>query len=218
MQDISQVKLIDLCPSSLRNDSQIIAMCDAVQPEFDQIDQAIQSVLFIPNLTDLPDDVLELLAWERNLGGDDGWLLAKSKEQKARLIRDAYKLQKYKGTKYAVKKALELVGLSGEVQEWFEYGGDRYTFKLNINGMENYSNTQLELLDIYILTAKNTRSWAIVVINQAHTMKLNVAVGWVEVHHSEFKTSETQALVINLETTTTVPALTTIFEELTIGD
>jgi hypothetical protein len=49
-------------------------------------------------------------------------------------------------------------------------------------------------------------------------MKLNVAVGWVEVHHSEFKTSETQALVINLETTTTVPALTTIFEELTIGD
>ena len=65
MMQLTDLKLIDLCPSSLKNDPEIIAISEALQPEFDAVDSEIGSILFIPNLEKQPNDVLEHLAWER---------------------------------------------------------------------------------------------------------------------------------------------------------
>ena len=60
MMQLTDLKLIDLCPSSLKNNPDIIAICQALQPEFDEVDSEIDNVLFIPNLENQPDDVLEV--------------------------------------------------------------------------------------------------------------------------------------------------------------
>lgn len=180
MMQLTDLKLIDLCPSSLKNDPEIIAISEALQPEFDAVDSEIGSILFIPNLEKQPNDVLEHLAWERKLGSEDGWLLADIHDKKVNLIRNAYEIKRYKGTPYAVKKALELVGLTGVVQEWFEYGGAPYWFRINIDGTQNFTPQQLDLLDYYVIKNKNTRSWCMLIVSTTKNVKLNVAAGVIE--------------------------------------
>ena len=87
------------------------------------------------------------------------------------------KLSVIKGTPYAVKKALELVGLTGVVGEWFEYGGAPYWFRINIDGTQNFTPQQLDLLDYYVIKNKNTRSWCMLIVSTTKNVKLNVAAG-----------------------------------------
>ena len=180
MKTINEIRLAELLPLSLQSDPEVIAICEAIQPEFDAINSEIGKILFIPNLEAQPSEVLEHLAWERNLDGEDGWLLADTLAKKVNLIRNAYTIQKYKGTPYAVKKALEIVGLAGTVSEWFEYGGQPYWFRIEIDGAQNFTPEQLQLLDLYVIKAKNTRSWAITVISIKHKSRFNVAAGAIE--------------------------------------
>lgn len=180
MMQLTDLKLIDLCPSSLQNNPDIIAICQALQPEFDAVDSEIDNILFMPNLENQPDYVLEHLAWERKLGSEDGWLLADTNDKKVNLIRNAYEIKRYKGTPYAVEKALELVGLTGTIQEWFEYGGAPYWFRINIDGTQNFTPQQLDLLDYYVIKNKNTRSWCMLIVSTTKSSKFNVAAGLIE--------------------------------------
>lgn len=180
MMQLTDLKLIDLCPSSLKDNPEIIVICQALQPEFDAVDSEIDSVLFIPNLEHQSDDVLEHLAWERKLGSEDGWLLADTHDKKVNLIRNAYEIKRYKGTPYAIEKSLELVGLTGTIQEWFEYGGDPYWFKIIIDGTQVYTPEQLDLLDRFIIKNKNVRSWVLVEVNTELVSDMRHAICAVE--------------------------------------
>jgi phage tail P2-like protein len=159
MMQLTDLKLIDLCPSSLKNNSEIIAICEALQSEFDAVNSEIDNILFITNLENQPDDVLEHLAWERKLGSEDGWLLADTNDKKVNLIRNAYEIKRYKGTPYAIEKSLELLGITANILEWFEYDGDPYTFQISLPSAVSFTPEKIELLDSFIQQYKNTRSW-----------------------------------------------------------
>ena len=105
MIDILNLQLKDLLPSSLKSDPSIVAICEATQEQFNQITAAIMSVLFIPNIQNQPPEILEHLAWERNLEAEEGWELSDSEEQKIELILNAYEIQRYKGTRFAIIKS-----------------------------------------------------------------------------------------------------------------
>lgn len=157
MIDILNLQLKDLLPSSLKSDPSIVAICEATQEQFNQITAAIMSVLFIPNIQNQPPEILEHLAWERNLEAEEGWELSDSEEQKIELILNAYEIQRYKGTRFAIIKSLELLGISAEFQKWTEYGGDPYHFKIVINRSNAFSAEQLRLVERYISKTQSER-------------------------------------------------------------
>ena len=122
---------------------------------------AINKEVLLVVLTDnTPHDALPHLAEQFHVMGNEGWLLVDSDEEKKALIKSAIKIHRYKGTKYALIKVLELLQINGIVEEWFEYNGNPYFFKLILNVSEtnlNFERTKLlfELINEY----KNERSW-----------------------------------------------------------
>lgn len=187
MININDLQLRDLLPSSLKSSADMLAICDALQPEFDEIIAAIPQVLFIPNIHNQPPAILEHLAWERNLDAEEGWELSDSEEQKINLILNAFQIQRYKGTKFAIRKALELVGIEAEIQPWFNYGGQPFNFKVIINRETAFSFSKLQLLDRYINKSQSARDLGTIEIMFNVSTKLYFAGGCTTQHISEVR-------------------------------
>jgi phage tail P2-like protein len=105
--------------------------------------------------------VLPFLAEQFN-ALDEGWADAATDAARRKLLRRAIDLHRHKGTKWAVETALDVLGLACGVQEWFEYGGEPYRFRVELVSDKPISeafwtdgiNRAVEL----ILHAKNVRS------------------------------------------------------------
>lgn len=179
MMQLSNLQLKNLLPPVLLNDETVAGLCDAFQIELDQIVAEIVNILFLPRVDNLSGNILEHLAWGLNIEGDEGWLLADTDVKKRDLIKNAVAIQRNKGTKFAVQKALELVGLSATIEEWYEYGGAPYNFRIIIDGAQSYTPEQLNLLDRYVVKNKNVRSWAETTISSELASDIYVATAAV---------------------------------------
>lgn len=155
----------EITPPNLLADEGIKALIEAIDPEFEKVKDEIVNVLIYPRIDKLSEEVLDLLAWQFHIEGYD---LATDITEKRNLIKKAIQLHKYKGTKYAIQEVLKALNLDGQIKEWFEYSGDPYHFKVDINlkyqGIEadtydklfnlinEYKNvrSQLDSLNIYL--------------------------------------------------------------------
>lgn len=116
-------------------------------------------VLNISNIDTLPSDALPHLAEQYHITGKEGWMFCKTDEEKRALLKNAIKLHKYRGTKYAIISALEVLELKADIAEWFEYNGEPFFFKVFID-LETSFETELESRIVNIINAhKNVRSW-----------------------------------------------------------
>lgn len=116
-------------------------------------------VLDINDVDKLPADVLPHLAEQYHITGNEGWKFCKNEQEKRTLIKNALKLHKYRGTKYAIIKALEVIDLKADIEEWFEYNGSPYFFKVLLDTETNYTQeVELQIFDL-INENKNARSW-----------------------------------------------------------
>ncbi|HSA05864.1 MAG TPA: phage tail protein I [Candidatus Gastranaerophilales bacterium] len=99
------------------------------------------------------------LAEQFHILGNEGWLFASAEQEKRELIKNAIELHRYKGTKYALRKVLEILNLNGKIREWFEYQGNPYRFMVSIDLKNRGFNsvTEKQLLDL-IEETKNVRS------------------------------------------------------------
>lgn len=105
---------------------------------------------------------LYYLAEQFDLLGHKGWKLADTDEKKRRLIKNAIELHRYKGTVYAIRKALSALGypdvtITEHITHWA-------TFKIDLN-IGNTQLTQQQYADILevVNEYKNVRShfWGI---------------------------------------------------------
>lgn len=75
------------------------------------------------------------LAEQFNVLGDAGWDMANTEPKKRALLKEAIALHRIKGTPYAVKRSLELLGVNASLTEWFATvpKGVPHTFSLHAN-------------------------------------------------------------------------------------
>lgn len=108
----------------------------------------------------VPIDALPHLAEQYHVTGNEGWLQAVTEEEKRNLIKSSIKMHRYKGTKYALKEIFRTLNLTGDIEEWFNYGGQPYHFKvlLQISDTSISENTKERLL-ASVKEYKNERSW-----------------------------------------------------------
>lgn len=76
-----------------------------------------------------PAKFLPWLAWSVSV---DEWNPYWTDQKKRRVIRESVAVHRLKGTKGAVRRALEAMGFSIDIIEWFEDQGDVHTFKINV--------------------------------------------------------------------------------------
>ena len=113
------------------------------------------------SITDnVPVDALPHLAEQYHITGNEGWLQALSETEKRNLIKSAIKMHRYKGTKFAIEEICKTLNIIGTVDEWFNYGGSPYYFKVILEIFDRPISDDTEtnlraLIDEY----KNERSW-----------------------------------------------------------
>lgn len=115
----------------------------------------------IVNLFDIVDSsALASLAEQFHVMGDEGWNLAATEAARRSLLKKAIELHRYKGTRWAVRNALETVlERSVNVQEWFEYEGEPYFFRVCFDVGAGLDETSLKEVFRLVYENKNVRSW-----------------------------------------------------------
>ena len=108
-------------------------------------------VLNLTNIDTISPDTLPHLAEQYHITGDEGWIYCKNETEKRTLLKNAVQLHKYRGTKYAIIKALEVLNLDANISEWFEYNGEPFFFKVFVNLQYSF-DSELENKIINIIT------------------------------------------------------------------
>lgn len=128
---VVDTSLLDLLPDSIKTDTDMAAMAEATNPHLREISELIPFLELYKNIDTLPEPILRLLAWENNMMGVE-WRLAKTIEEKRALVKDSFLLNKRRGTRWAVERIFDLLGLQANIVEWFEDGSDPFTFQIRV--------------------------------------------------------------------------------------
>jgi phage tail P2-like protein len=150
-------KTIEICPSSIRNDPQVIAACDSIDRQLLEMQDGIPSVLFWPFIDQQVPPLLDILAWEMHVDFWAGWSGELSVEKKRELINASIDWHRHMGTRYAVDQMLRVVFERGRVTEWYEYGGAPYFFRILFEGTVTPEEWAQVKKAVYAV--KNVRSW-----------------------------------------------------------
>ncbi len=149
--------LKEILTVSLQESKEIQALTESFDTVLSEIFQKIPNVLIYSRIDTLSEEVIDLLAWQFHI---EGYELAETEEEKRALVKKAIELHRYKGTRWAIKKVLELLNMQGVIKEWFEYGGEPYKFKVDLSLSNKEITTAIKDKLINLINEyKNERSW-----------------------------------------------------------
>lgn len=114
---IHDLSLLDIAPPSISNDENVKSIIEAVNPELKSVSEAISDAFIISRVNELPERVIDLLAWQWHVDFYEPDLDIATKRS---LVLNSIKYHRKKGTKYAIKSALEALGFVPTIKEWFE--------------------------------------------------------------------------------------------------
>ena len=120
-------------PEALKKDPKMVALANATAATLLDTSGIIDNVLIYSRFDELPEELVDILAYDLHV---DWYDYSYPIEVKRRTIRDSIQVHRRLGTKYAVEKALGAVYPGTKVEEWFEYGGDPYKFRVVIGATE----------------------------------------------------------------------------------
>lgn len=95
-QYLADTPLLDLLPSSIKDDPALAAAATACQPELSAIVAETPRVLVYHNLEGLPDAVLDLVAWGWHV---DGYDLLTTRAERLHVVRNFFDYHRFKGTR-----------------------------------------------------------------------------------------------------------------------
>lgn len=161
IKDLTSISLLDILPSNLLEDPQVSAAARALDAELQAVTRATAETLHLPRLDELPETVVDLLAWQWHV--DFYEPLGLDIATKRRLVKESIAWHRTKGTPAAVEKMLKAVWGSAHIEEWFEYGGSPGCFRVDIATTETIREADIPVVAKAIDTNKNARSWLDVV-------------------------------------------------------
>jgi P2-related tail formation protein len=123
--ELKQIDLLALQTSTMKKDSTTIALTQALTPHLNQVNP--DKCILALNLDSMNSRMLDELAVEKNIFWYDP---NASLIVKRNLIKNADKVFRYLGTNYAIEQVIKDYFGDGEIEEWYEYGGEPYHFKV----------------------------------------------------------------------------------------
>jgi len=147
--------LLKLLPRSLSQDPILLAIAEAVEIQLKQAYQEAEDIYNLVDIDKMPEALLDLLAYEKHV---DFYEVRLPVEQKRELIKASIKWHRKKGTRGAVEDVVSIIYKNAQVFEWFEYGGEEYRFKIEVE--EPFiANEDMKRLKRMVEATKNKRSW-----------------------------------------------------------
>ncbi|KZL88724.1 phage tail protein I [Clostridium magnum] len=154
MINIYEASLLDLLPPNLRQDPDMIAASKAIDGDFLLAVNEVKNCILLPNVDSLDGDILDLLAWQMHVDFYDQSLPV---DKKRALVKNSLRWHKQKGTPAAVEGVVSAAFDDSSIQEWFEYNGEPYRFKITTTDRIPSTNKLASLITA-IKSVKNARS------------------------------------------------------------
>ncbi len=146
----------DYLPEPLKRDRKIFATAKAMSEKMLEVSGLLDNTLIYSRIDELPENILDILAYDFHC---DWYDVNYSIDIKRKILKSNVIIHKRLGTKYAVTRALEDVYKTASVQEWFEYGGNPYCFKITVNiGNEGLTEDTTREIESKMWFYKNLRS------------------------------------------------------------
>lgn len=127
---ITKENLLFTLPPVLQRDASTEALAEATAEVLAHRLEEIDRLRIISNIDNLEEALLAILARDFKV---DWWDPGYSLEEKRRTVKDSWRVHKILGTKAAVETAIRAIYPGTRVLEWWEYGGEPYHFRLDIN-------------------------------------------------------------------------------------
>lgn len=156
MINIRDGTTLDILPEALRKEPEIQAASFALHKTAKMLLDKIDRAMVYAGIDILPEEIIDLLAEEFRAQYYDG---AMSLEKKREAVKKALQWYKKAGTLSAVHELIEFMYGEHKVEEWFQYGGKPYTFRVEIMGLDiPITDKGLESFMAALKKVKNTRS------------------------------------------------------------
>ena len=125
---LQELRLNRFLPAFLRQDKTAEGFCYALERQLKKIVSVTPAVSLYANLENLDEKVLDALAFQYHI---PEYMTNFSVEQKQKLLRGCLHSHQLRGTVAAVEQVVEKIFGFGYVEEWFEYNGQPYRFKVH---------------------------------------------------------------------------------------
>lgn len=126
---ITKENLLASLPAVLANDDNMAALASAVAEVLAARVGEIERVSIYSQIDRLPNELLDILANDFKV---DWWDYSYSLQEKRNTLRQSWYVHKHMGTPAAVTAALSAIYPDSKVEEWWDYGGKPYHFRLLI--------------------------------------------------------------------------------------
>lgn len=164
-KELLELSLLDILSSSIADDLNVQAIARSIDPEMQSVPHDIRETLILSRIDELPEPVVDLLAWQWHV---DFYELARTLEMKRATVKDSIPWHRKKGTRWAILKALEMIGVKGTFIPWWEVPGAKpYTFAIEAEITSGFWSQLPNVEDVIgvirraIFESKATRSWLI---------------------------------------------------------
>lgn len=156
MREIELVTLKELLPSLIASDPAVLAAAEAIDAELRKATLSIAGVSLIPRIREIANSaIIDLLAWQFHC---DFYDPAYSLEKRRSLVAKSIDWHTRKGTPSAVEEVVTAAFSDGQIEEWFDWGGEPYWFRVTTEDPLEDEQAITDLIEA-IWSVKNTRSW-----------------------------------------------------------
>ena len=124
LHDIEFRKLI---PQFMRDDDAVRGLAAAIDNIVPQLSEAISKLSTWDKIDELSGAELDELAWELNIPWYD---TTATLDIKREVIKNSDKVYAHLGTKWAVENVIHSYFGDGNIEEWFQYGGEPGHFRV----------------------------------------------------------------------------------------
>lgn len=155
MIKLSDFDLLVFQTAYMKSDATTKALCVALNDQYKVVVENIEKTLIYPILDNLPEEVIDELAWQFHV---DWYDMQAPIETKIELVKTSRLVHSRLGTVYAVEEVAKAYMGDATIEEWFNYGGEPYYFNVLTSNPSLTGEVLKKMIDI-INKVKNVRSW-----------------------------------------------------------
>lgn len=147
--------LISTFPYVLSEDKKQSALAHATAEELSRLYEQNRLAEIYNRIDELDEELCDVLAYDYKI---DWYMWTATVEAKRALIKSHFEVHRHLGTKGAVKTALSSVCPGTYIEEWFEYSGKPYYFRIILDATEQKTAIRQSEIERMLKIFKSVRS------------------------------------------------------------
>lgn len=152
---ITKESLLSTFPYALARDSTKVPLAVSCSGELQQLNDDNNKLIIYANIRELPESLLDILAEDFKI---DWYLYDGTLETKRAQLQSCFYVHRHLGTKGALVFALSDICPGTDVEEWNEYGGNPYHFRIILDVTEQRLPISQDIVDKIVDVVKPARA------------------------------------------------------------